>query len=245
MIYISLLSSSIPDISPQIAATQQYEIPSTAHNQLAIISINPQLVSIKPKTYRTSTITFLASPQEDLKSSKHRAYNIRRELSVPISASFKMESQKPMIRRPTFYYRRLYHTTSCMMIYNMANDPFYFDYEQQSFIYHAYVHLGFAAEDAAKAFTDKYQRYFGLKQQIIQAIVEYIDVYAITTSLNSVQEKHAPLWKPYQVPHWMNVRQPNFEMKNLVNEFRNPNQTSRDPGEYYNRPIPWSTQETT
>lgn len=135
----------------------------------------------------------------------------------------------------------------CVIIYSSPSRNLVFNKERQAFIYHAYVHLGFAAADTATAFSRHFGAYNNnrLYGRIVQALVEYINVQATTTSINPVQELYAPYWSPDQADHWRDVLVLESRLRDIVYGYRNPDPTFRVVENYYQAPVqPLVTYET-
>ena len=127
----------------------------------------------------------------------------------------------------------------CVIIYSSPGRNLLFNKERQAFIYHAYVHLGFAAADTATAFSRHFGAYNNnrLYGRIVQALVEYINVQATTTSLNPFQKFYAPNWRPDQISHWNYVLAFNTDWGNIVYRYRNPDPTFELAENYYSAPV--------
>ena len=142
------------------------------------------------------------------------------------------------MRRPgkVNHYVRLRHNANCLISYSGAGTVWLFDQNHQSFIYHAHVHLLFAATDVAQALVNHYGGFQKITRLVIQAVVEYINVQASTTSLNVVQRVHAPNWNPSQKEHWKFVVEYRTTMKEIVMRYKNPDPTPKPDEDYYVAP---------
>ena len=129
----------------------------------------------------------------------------------------------------TNHYERLSHTPTCKIEYWGNNRCIGLDQEQQSFIYHAYVYLSYTTHNVARACRARYPGLSRVTGPIVEAVVEYMDFHAMTTS----SSPSAPHWKPCQIPYWTTVWGFSEDMEKIVNQFGNPGPASQSDGVYY------------